>query len=82
LVLYGQGNENARNHDDTPTRECEPVHAMKSICGFVVQLAKQVWTFPKAIATCFRNWRQQAAWNEAEAERLDRIRHPSKYLGK
>ena len=58
------------------------MHILKYICLTVVQLAKQVWALPKAIATGFRNWRQEVAWSEAEADRLDRIRHPSKYLGK
>lgn len=58
------------------------MHILKHICLTVVQLAKQVWALPKAIATGFRNWRQEVAWSEAEADRLDRIRHPSKYLGK
>jgi hypothetical protein len=58
------------------------MHILKLICLTVVQLAKQVWTLPQAIAAGVKNRRQQAAWDEAEAERLDRIRHPSKYLGK
>lgn len=58
------------------------MHALKLICLTAAQLAKQVLMFPKVIATGFRNWRQKVAWNEGQAERLDRIRHPSKYLGK
>jgi hypothetical protein len=52
------------------------------ICRTTVRLAKWAWTFPQSIVTGFRVWRQQAALNAAETERLDRIRHPSKYLGK
>lgn len=55
---------------------------LKHICLTVAQLAKQTRAFPAAIVRGFRHSRQQAAWKEAEAERLDRIRHPSKYLGK
>jgi len=52
------------------------------ICLTAVQLAKWVWTLPQSIVTGFRDRRQQAELNAAETERLDRIRHPSKYLGK
>jgi hypothetical protein len=52
------------------------------ICLAAAQLAKWAWTFPHFIATGFRDRRQQASLNAAETERLDRIRHPSKYLGK
>jgi hypothetical protein len=48
----------------------------------VIQLVKQGWALPAEIVNGFRRWRQQVAWNEGEAERLDRIRHPSKYLGR
>jgi len=47
-----------------------------------VQLARQVWLLPKSIAVGARHWRRQMVPRGAEAERLDRIRNPSKYRGK
>jgi hypothetical protein len=48
----------------------------------LIQLVKQVWFLPQSIANAVRQRRWLAARNELEAERLDRIRNPSKYLGK
>ena len=48
----------------------------------LVQLAKPIWLLPQCIAAGVRHWRAQAVPNLAEAERLDRICNPSKYLGK
>lgn len=55
---------------------------LKHICQTFMQLANQVCSFPKAVANVIRHRRQQVVLNELEAERLDRIRNPSKYLGK
>jgi hypothetical protein len=54
----------------------------KFICLTIVQLAKQIWFLPQSVANVVKQRRRQAVWNEHEAERLDRIRNPSKYLGK
>ena len=48
----------------------------------VLQLVKQVWLLPQSFANAVKQRRRQVAWNEHESERLDRIRNPSKYLGK
>jgi hypothetical protein len=37
---------------------------------------------PQSIAIAVKQRRQQTMLNALEAERLDRIRNPSKYLGK
>ena len=37
---------------------------------------------PQTIANAVKQRRQQVVLNELEAERLDRIRNPSKYRGK
>ena len=58
------------------------MHTLKLICLPLIQLVKQVWLLPKSIANTIQYRRRQVAWNEHEAERLDRIRNPSKYLGK
>jgi hypothetical protein len=48
----------------------------------VGQLCKQAILLPKTIANAVENRRQQVVRNDLEAERLDRIRNPSKYRGK
>jgi hypothetical protein len=48
----------------------------------IFQLIKQVWLLPQTIANAIQQRRRQMVRNELEAERLDRIRNPSKYLGK
>ena len=48
----------------------------------LVQLVKQAWLLPQTIAHSVKQRRDRVAFNELESERLDRIRNPSKYLGK
>jgi hypothetical protein len=55
---------------------------LKLICQTAVALFKQVWLFPHFIAVALKQRRRQFALDVLEAERLDRIRNPSKYLGK
>lgn len=45
-----------------------------------VLLVKQVWLLPESIVNAVREGRRRAAQDKVEAERLDRIRNPSKYL--
>jgi len=45
-------------------------------------LALVTWSLPKSIADAVKQRRRQTVLDESEAERLDRIRNPSKYLGK
>ena len=54
----------------------------KFICLTLIQLVKQVWFFPRSIGQAVQQRRLLAVRNGLEAERLDRIRNPSKYLGK
>jgi hypothetical protein len=58
------------------------MHPLKLIYLTLLQLVKQVWFLPQSVANAARQRRRQVAWNEHEAERLDRIRNPLKYLGK
>jgi hypothetical protein len=58
------------------------MHILKVICLTIAELVKQIWAFPASVAANFRKRRRLSEVNEVEAERLDRIRHPSKYLGK
>ena len=58
------------------------MNVLKLIYLIIFQLVKQVWLLPQSVANGVRQRRQRVVRNELEAERLDRIRHPSKYLGK
>jgi hypothetical protein len=58
------------------------MHTLKLICLTLLQLVKKIWQLPQAIGNVFKQRRLQTVLNENEAERLDRIRNPSKYLGK
>jgi hypothetical protein len=58
------------------------MHILKLICQTTVGFFKQAWLFPHSVAVALQHRRRQFALNLLEAERLDRIRNPSKYLGK
>jgi hypothetical protein len=58
------------------------MHVLKLICQTTVGLLKQVWLFPHSIAVALKLRRRRFAVDASEAERLDRIRNPSKYLGR
>jgi len=58
------------------------MHTLKLICLNFLQLVKQIGLLPQSVANAVNQRRRQAVLNELEAERLDRIRNPSKYLGK
>jgi hypothetical protein len=55
---------------------------LKEICLTMILLVKQVCLLPQSIANAFREKRRWALRKDLEAERLDRIRNPSKYRGK
>ena len=55
---------------------------LKLIGLTLFELVKQIWFFPRSIAAGNRTRRRHAVRIELEAERLDRIRNPSKYLGR
>jgi len=58
------------------------MNLLKLIFLTIIQLVKQAWLLPQSIVYAVRQRRRQVVRNELEAERLDRIRNPSKYLGK
>ena len=58
------------------------MYVLKLICRTTVDLFKQAWLFPHFVAVALEQRRQRFALSLLEAERLDRIRNPSKYLGK
>jgi hypothetical protein len=55
------------------------VKPIKDICLSVIRAVKWI---PESIANAVRLRQQRVALDELEAERLDRIRNPSKYRGK
>ena len=58
------------------------MHTLKLICLTIIQLVKQAWLLPQSVVNAVKQRRRQIVLNELEAERLNRIRNPSKYLGK
>ncbi len=58
------------------------MYILKLIFLTIIQLVKQAWLLPQSVANAIKQRRQLGVRNELEAERLDRIRNPSKYLGK
>ena len=58
------------------------MNMLKLICLTIIELVKQAGRLPQTIANAARQRRRQTVLNVCEVERLDRIRNPSKYLGK
>jgi hypothetical protein len=58
------------------------MHVLKLICLATTGLFKQAWLLPNSVTAALKQRRRQLALNALEAERLDRIRNPSKYRGK
>jgi len=58
------------------------MNTLKAIFLTIVELIKQAWLLPRTISDAMKARRERADLNEREAERLVRIRCPSKYLGK
>jgi hypothetical protein len=58
------------------------MNVIKLICLTIVNLGRQGLLLPQAAAAAFQHRRQMTAKNRFEVERLDRIRNPSKYLGR
>lgn len=58
------------------------MNILKFIGLTFVQLVKQAWSLPRTISEAVKQRQQRTILNGLEAERLDRIRNPSKYLGK
>ena len=58
------------------------MNTLKYLCLAVAQFAKQIWLMPQSIAAAVKQKRQDMARDKLDAERLDRIRNPEKYLGK
>lgn len=58
------------------------MHVFKLICRTTFGFFKNAALLPQAVAVALQRRRRRFAFNVSEAERLDRIRNPSKYLGK
>lgn len=58
------------------------MNPLKLIGLTLIEWIKQAGQLPETIAHIFKQRRRQSVLKEWEAERLDRIRNPSKYLGK
>ena len=59
-----------------------PPHLLKLMPQTIIHLLKQASSFLRSVALAVKQRRRQNLLNGLEAERLDRIRNPSKYLGK
>ncbi len=58
------------------------MNTIKHICLTVIQLVKQLGNLPKTWADSRKNRLVYASRIKEENERIDRLRHPYKYLGK
>lgn len=58
------------------------MNSLKLIGLTLIHLSRQVWELPRIISDAIKLRQQRRVSDEFEAERLDRIRNPSKYLGK
>jgi hypothetical protein len=58
------------------------MYTFKLICLTIVELAKQAWLLPQAIAHALQQRRRQLTRHQFETEWIDRIRNPSKYRGR
>ena len=57
------------------------MYILELIGRMIFNLLKQAWRLPKTVPIALQQRRRQLAQQQFEAERLDRIRNPSKYLG-
>jgi hypothetical protein len=58
------------------------MHTLKLICRTLLHLVKQAARLPQSVGFAVQQRRRQIALQELEAERLDRLRNPSKYQGR
>ncbi len=58
------------------------MHMLKHLCQAIVSLVKQARLLLQSVAIAINQKRRQIALHGREAERIDRIRNPSKFLGK
>jgi len=58
------------------------MQVLKSVWRTLVCLFNALLRLPHSLASVMSQRRNRSALDRREAERLDRIRHPAKYLGK
>ena len=58
------------------------MRTLKLMRQAIIHLLRQAWLLFQSVTIAVKQRRRQIVLNEHEAERLDRIRNPSKYLGK
>ncbi|HXF10835.1 MAG TPA: hypothetical protein VN625_08630 [Desulfuromonadaceae bacterium] len=58
------------------------MNIIKHVCLTLVQLFKQIYAMPVGIFGAIKTRQRRVELKALEAERLDRIRNPSKYRGK
>jgi hypothetical protein len=58
------------------------MNILKLIGLTMAQVVKQALSIPRIISDAIKQRQQRTILNALEVERLDRIRNPSKYLGK
>jgi len=58
------------------------MYLLELIFRTVVNLVKLIWRLPQTIALDFGQRRQRLDRDQFETERLDRLRNPSKYVGR
>jgi len=56
--------------------------SLKLIGLTFLRLVKQTWSLPRTISNALKRSKERTILQGREAERLDRIRNPLKYLGK
>jgi hypothetical protein len=57
------------------------MYILELIGRTILILLKEAWLLPKTVPIALQQRRRKLAQQQFEAERLDRIRNPSKYLG-
>ncbi len=58
------------------------MYILKLICLTLVELVKQAWLLPQTVTIALQQRRRKLTRHQFETERLDRIRNPSKYVGR
>ena len=58
------------------------MYIIKFLFLTIVNVVKQIWLLPQTVSLALQQKRRQFARQQFETERLDRIRNPSKYLGR
>jgi hypothetical protein len=58
------------------------MNQFKLICLTMISRFKRIWLLPQTLRSALQQRREQVLRDVSETERLDRIRNPSKYLGR